>query len=297
MQRDPSLRRRRRRGRRVPRRAARRRRVPRASRRRCAGRGSRGSASARPSRTTSRCSPRCPSSRARTGVPMVVGTSRKSFLGRASSPMATRSRRATTRRSRPSSGPSTTARASSVSTTRAARRACTPAARCHGRLCCVRGRWAQGLEPRGFCWIIKDRLAASERPGGFARNHRKVRRQEELIWLAGNGFTHVLSLLDSPHNLHAYDEASIAYDHVPLGPARRVAGPAARGLRDARALARRSRREGARAPRGVRRAAHGCPRGSAALHGQGHRRYRTRSSSSRRSPAASSARPVARSSR
>ena len=81
----------------------------------------------------------------------------------------------------------------------------------------MRGRWAQGLEPRGFCWIIKDRLAASERPGGFARNHRKVRRQEELIWLAGNGFTHVLSLLDSPHNLHAYDEAAIAYDHVPLG--------------------------------------------------------------------------------
>ncbi len=81
----------------------------------------------------------------------------------------------------------------------------------------MRGRWAQGLEPRSFCWIIKDHLAASERPGGFARNHRKVRRQEELIWLAGNGFTHVLSLLDSPHNLHAYDEAGIAYEHVPLG--------------------------------------------------------------------------------
>jgi hypothetical protein len=82
----------------------------------------------------------------------------------------------------------------------------------------MRGRWAQGLEPRGFTWIIKDHLAASERPGGFARNHRKVRRQEELIWLAGNGFTRVLSLLDSPHNLHAYDEAGIAYVHVPLGP-------------------------------------------------------------------------------
>jgi hypothetical protein len=81
----------------------------------------------------------------------------------------------------------------------------------------VRGRWAQGLEPRYFCWIIRDRLAASERPGGFARNHRKVRRQEELIWLAGHGFTHVLSLLDSPHNLHAYEEAEIAYEHVPLG--------------------------------------------------------------------------------
>lgn len=81
----------------------------------------------------------------------------------------------------------------------------------------MRGRWAQGLEPRAFCWIIKDRLAASERPGGFARNHRKVRRQEELIWLGGNGFTRVLSLLDSPHNLHAYDEAEIAYEHIPLG--------------------------------------------------------------------------------
>jgi hypothetical protein len=81
----------------------------------------------------------------------------------------------------------------------------------------MRGRWAQGLEPRGFTWVIKDRLAASERPGGFARNHRKVRRQEELIWLAGNGFTHVLSMLESQHNLHAYEEAGIAYEHLPLG--------------------------------------------------------------------------------
>ncbi|MCU1458048.1 MAG: hypothetical protein JWL73_2140 [Actinomycetia bacterium] len=81
----------------------------------------------------------------------------------------------------------------------------------------MKGRWAQGLEPRFFCWIIKGRLAASERPGGFARNHRKVRRQEELIWLAAHGFTHVLSLLDSPHNLHAYDEANIAYEQLPIG--------------------------------------------------------------------------------
>ena len=81
----------------------------------------------------------------------------------------------------------------------------------------LRGRWAQGLEPRFFCWVIKDRLAAGERPGGFSRNHRKVRRQEELIWLTQHGFTHVVSLLDSPHNLHAYDEAGIAYAHVPLG--------------------------------------------------------------------------------
>ena len=82
----------------------------------------------------------------------------------------------------------------------------------------LRGRWAQGLQPRYFTWVIKDRLGAGERPGGFARNHRKVRRQEELIWLSVNGFTHIVSLLDSPHNLHAYEEANLQYVHVPLGP-------------------------------------------------------------------------------
>jgi hypothetical protein len=81
----------------------------------------------------------------------------------------------------------------------------------------VKGRWAHGLEPRYFTWVITGRLAVSERPGGFARSHRKVRRQEELLWLAGHGFTHVLSLLDSPHNLHAYEEAGLAYEHAPLG--------------------------------------------------------------------------------
>ena len=81
----------------------------------------------------------------------------------------------------------------------------------------MKGKWAQGLEPRYFTWVITGRMAVSERPGGFARNHRKVRRQEELLWLAGHGFTHVLSLLDSPHNLHAYEEVELAYEHVPLG--------------------------------------------------------------------------------
>ena len=60
----------------------------------------------------------------------------------------------------------------------------------------MKGKWAQGLEPRNFVWVVKGRLAASERPGGYARNHRKVRRDEELIWVSQQGFTHVLSLLD-----------------------------------------------------------------------------------------------------
>jgi hypothetical protein len=81
----------------------------------------------------------------------------------------------------------------------------------------VKSRWAQGLEPRFFTWVIKDRLAVSERPGGYARNHRKVRREEEILWLRQQGFATVVSLLDSPHNLHAYEVAALPCAHVPLG--------------------------------------------------------------------------------
>lgn len=80
----------------------------------------------------------------------------------------------------------------------------------------MRGKWAAGLPPRNFTWIIKDSLAVSERPGGYARNHRRVRRQEEIIWLREQGFTRVVSLLGSPHNLHAYDELGVNWSHIPF---------------------------------------------------------------------------------
>jgi hypothetical protein len=82
----------------------------------------------------------------------------------------------------------------------------------------VKGKWAAGIPPRNFTWVIKDCLAMSERPGGFAPNHRKVRRQEEIIWLQVQGFTRVYSLLPSSHNLQAYEEKSLASVHFPLPP-------------------------------------------------------------------------------
>lgn len=82
----------------------------------------------------------------------------------------------------------------------------------------MRGRWAAGIVPRYFTWIIKDRLAVSERPGGYARNHRKVRRQEELLWLRAQHFDRVVSLLASTHNLHAYDEQGLTWSHLPFPP-------------------------------------------------------------------------------
>lgn len=80
----------------------------------------------------------------------------------------------------------------------------------------MKGRWAAGIVPRHFVWIIRDRLAVSERPGGYARNHRKVRRQEELLWLKAQQFSRVVSLLGSSHNLHAYDEMGVTWSHFPM---------------------------------------------------------------------------------
>jgi hypothetical protein len=83
----------------------------------------------------------------------------------------------------------------------------------------MKGKWAQGIQPRNFAWVITDHLAVCERPGGYGANHRRVRRQEEIIWIREQGFTMVVSLIPSPHNLHNYDELGVAWRHRPLGAA------------------------------------------------------------------------------
>lgn len=80
----------------------------------------------------------------------------------------------------------------------------------------MKNRWAQGIEPRNFTWVLKDQLAVSERPGGYSRNHRRVRRHEEILWLRQEGFTRIVSLLPSTHNLHAYEELDVVSSHVPF---------------------------------------------------------------------------------
>ncbi len=81
----------------------------------------------------------------------------------------------------------------------------------------MKGRWAQGIVPRGFAWVILEQLAVSERPGGRGHSHRRIRRQEELLWIRGQGFTRIVSLLPSTHNLHVYEEAGVEYLHRPFG--------------------------------------------------------------------------------
>jgi hypothetical protein len=80
----------------------------------------------------------------------------------------------------------------------------------------TKGKWAQGIEPRHFDWIIQDQLAICERPGGFGASHRKVRRQEEIIWIRKQGFDLVVSVSPAPHNLHNYDELGVRWRHWPF---------------------------------------------------------------------------------
>jgi len=76
-----------------------------------------------------------------------------------------------------------------------------------------------GLKPRGFTWVITDRLAVSERVGGSGFQHRRVRREEEITWLVEEaGINVVVSMLPGNQNLLAYREAGIATYSVPIGP-------------------------------------------------------------------------------
>ena len=77
-------------------------------------------------------------------------------------------------------------------------------------------KWAEGIKPRGFRWVITDRLGVCERPGGYGAGHRRVRRLEEIVWLCRNEFDLIVTLTAIPYNLHDYDEHGLAYVHLPF---------------------------------------------------------------------------------
>ena len=80
------------------------------------------------------------------------------------------------------------------------------------------GRMAAGLKPRGFTWVIADRLAVSDRVGGSGIQHRRVRREEEITWLVEEaGINTIVSMLPGNQNLAAYRQAGIATYSVPIG--------------------------------------------------------------------------------
>lgn len=59
--------------------------------------------------------------------------------------------------------------------------------------------------------MIKDRLAIAERIGGYGFQHRRVRREEEIIWLKDHGVNSIMSLLGSHQSSFAYTGAGLSF--------------------------------------------------------------------------------------
>lgn len=79
------------------------------------------------------------------------------------------------------------------------------------------GRMVAGLKPRGYTWVISERLAVSDRVGGSGFQHRRVRREEEITWLVEEaGINTIVSMLAGNQNLAAYRQAGIATYSVPM---------------------------------------------------------------------------------
>src|SRR3954465_5209510 len=71
-------------------------------------------------------------------------------------------------------------------------------------------------EPKRIWWARPRKLCALERPGGGGRSHRPERREAEIEYLIEAGVRTVISLMPTAHNLSAYDDAGLAYVHVPV---------------------------------------------------------------------------------
>lgn len=79
------------------------------------------------------------------------------------------------------------------------------------------GKMVAGLKPRGYTWVISERLAVSDRVGGSGFQHRRVRREEEITWLTEEaGINTIVSMLAGNQNLAAYRQAGIATYPVPV---------------------------------------------------------------------------------
>lgn len=74
-----------------------------------------------------------------------------------------------------------------------------------------------GLKPRGFVWVVQDRLAVSDRIGGNGFQHRRVRREEEINWIVREAkVTAVINLIIGHPNQQSYQEAGLATFSCPI---------------------------------------------------------------------------------
>ena len=71
-------------------------------------------------------------------------------------------------------------------------------------------------EPKHIWWARPRKLCALERPGGGGRSHRPERRSAEIAYLRARGVKLVISTMTTRHNLAAYEEAGLEWQHVPV---------------------------------------------------------------------------------
>jgi hypothetical protein len=57
------------------------------------------------------------------------------------------------------------------------------------------------IEPRVYAWLVPERLAVAERPGGGGRSHRIARRTAELEWWHAHEVTSIVSGMRTRHGL------------------------------------------------------------------------------------------------
>ncbi len=80
----------------------------------------------------------------------------------------------------------------------------------------IRGKWAAGIEPRGFTWVYRGAFAVAERPGGAVGVHRQVRRDEELLWLKHQGFSRVVTVAADVPTPSVYGEHGLSLGHYAM---------------------------------------------------------------------------------
>ncbi|HEX4719293.1 MAG TPA: hypothetical protein VH300_12235 [Thermoleophilaceae bacterium] len=71
-------------------------------------------------------------------------------------------------------------------------------------------------EPKRIWWARPRKLCALERPGGGGRSHRPERRAAEIEYLKHAGVRLVISLMQTRHNIDAYEQAGMEAIHLPV---------------------------------------------------------------------------------
>ncbi len=77
-------------------------------------------------------------------------------------------------------------------------------------------RWGDGIPPKNFIWVVPEKLAVCDCPGGFGTTRREARLKEELIWIRKNNFSAIIPLLPDHQMFKAYESMRIPCYEIDL---------------------------------------------------------------------------------